>query len=186
MVLVVVVTAFGVPLVNGQGPKTKEASKGMPSIAEISSFTVIGIEGRTTNAREAAGRGIIPGMWQRFFGEGILQEIPGRVGANICAVYFDYASDHNGEYSFLIGAKVKNGTSPPRNMVVKRIQGGEYAVITSGKGPLPKVVPAAWQKIFALEDEGKLKRAYQTDFELYDQRAQDPQDGQIDIYLGLK
>ena len=180
------VRKFSLPQADGQEPNAKETNKRMPSIRDISSFTAIGIAGRTTNASEASGNGIIPAMWQRFFGEGILQKIPSRDGAGIYAVYFDYASDHNGEYSFLIGAKVKDGAAAPSNMVAKRIEGGEYAVIASEKGPLPKIVPAAWQKIFALEDKGKLKRAYRADFELYDQRAQDPQDGQIDIYLGLK
>jgi len=71
-------------------------------------------------------------------------------------------------------------------MVAKHILAGQYAVITTEKGPFPKVIPAAWQQVFKLEDEGKLERAYQTDFELYDQRAQDPQNGQVDIYVGLK
>ena len=39
-----------------------------------------------------------------------------------------------------------------------------------------------------IEDQGQLggKRAYNTDFEVYDQRARDPQDSQIDIYVGVK
>ena len=121
--------------------------------------TVIGIEGRTTNIREAGGNGIIPAMWERFFAEGILQKIPGRIDAALYAVYSNYASDHKGEYSFLIGARVKDGTLAPSNMIVKRIQAGQYTVITSEKGPFPKIVPGAWQKIFALEDEGKMQRS---------------------------
>ncbi len=149
-------------------------------------FVVIGIEARTTNAREATADGIIPRQWQRFFQEGILDKIPRKAGSNIYAVYFDYASDRNGEYIFVIGAMVKEGTTPPAGMVAKRIPAGQYAVLTSDKGPLPKVVPGEWQKIFKLEDDRKLTRAYQTDFEIYDQRAQDPQNAQIDIYIGLK
>lgn len=153
---------------------------------EISGFTVIGIEVRTTNAKEATSEGIIPKQWQKFFGQGTQQKILNRVGSDVYAVYSDYASDHNGEYSFLIGAKVKDGTAPPSGTVSKRVLAGKYAIITSDKGPFPKVVPAIWQKIFGFEDEGKLKRAYHTDFELYDQRAQDPQNGQIDVYIGVK
>jgi len=148
-------------------------------------FTVIGIETRT-NAKEATSEGLIGKQWQRFFSEGIPQRIPNKIDSNFYAVYSHYASDHNGEYSFLIGAKVKEGTSPPSGMVAKRVRTGKYAVITSDKGPFPRVVPAAWMKIFSFEDEGKVKRAYQTDFELYDERAKDPQNGQIDIYIGLK
>jgi predicted transcriptional regulator YdeE len=63
---------------------------------------------------------------------------------------------------------------------------GDYAVFTTDKGPLAEILPAAWQKIFKLEDEGKLKRTYQTDFEVYDERAQDPQNAQVDIYIGVR
>lgn len=155
-------------------------------LTQIPAFTVIGVEARTTNAKEAPEAGIIGKQWQKFFAEGIPQAIPNRLGSNFYAVYSDYASDHNGEYSFLIGAKVKDGTEPPPGLVAKHISAGSFAVITSDRGPFSKVVPAAWQKIFTLEDESKLKRAYRADFELYDQRAQDPQNGQIDIYIGVK
>ena len=152
----------------------------------IASFTVIGIEARTTNAKEATAEGIIGKQWQKFLGEGVLDQIPDRMDRNVYAVYSDFASDHHGEYSLLIGAKVKDGTAPPTDMVAKRIGAGQYGVFTSDKGPFAKVVPWLWQKIFRLEDAGTLKRAYQTDFELYDQRAQDPQNGQLDIYVGMK
>src|SRR5215469_13522455 len=140
----------------------------------IASFTVIGIEARTTNAKEATAEGIIGKQWQKFFGEGVLDRIPDRMDRNVYAVYSDFASDHHGEYSLLIGAKVKPETAPPADMVARHIRAGRYRVFTSEKGRFAKVVPSLWQKIFRLEDAGTLKRAYQTDFELYDQRAQDP------------
>jgi predicted transcriptional regulator YdeE len=39
-----------------------------------------------------------------------------------------------------------------------------------------------------LEDQAQLggKRAYKTDFEVYDQRAGNPQDSQIDVYVGVE
>lgn len=154
--------------------------------ADIPAFLVVGIKTRTSNAKEATAEGAIPRQWERFFQHGILGQIPNRVGSNIYAVYSDYASDHNGEYSYIIGAMVKDGTAPPTGMAVKRVPAGQYGVLTSEKGRLPKVVPEVWRKLWKLEDSGMLKRAYQTDFEIYDQRAQDPQNGQVDIYVGLK
>jgi predicted transcriptional regulator YdeE len=154
--------------------------------ADIPAFTVIGIEGRTTNAKEATADGIIPKQWQKFFQEGILAKIPNRTGSNIYALYTDYASDRNGEYSFVIGAMVKDGTAAPAGMIAKHVSAGRFAVITTDKGPLPNVVPAAWQAIWKMEDDGRLKRSYQTDFEIYGQRSQDPQNAQVDTYVGLK
>lgn len=115
-----------------------------------------------------------------------MNKVPNKDGSNLYAVYSDYASDHNGEYSFMVGAPVKRGTAAPSGMVATHVPAGKYAVITTDKGPFPKVIPEAWGRIFQLEAEGKLNRTYQTDFELYDERALDPQNGQVDIYIGIR
>jgi predicted transcriptional regulator YdeE len=81
---------------------------------------------------------------------------------------------------------VRERITPPAGMVAKRVPGGRYAVMTSNKGPLARVVRETWKKVWELEEGGKLGRAYQADFEIYDQRAQDPQNAQIDLYVGLK
>jgi predicted transcriptional regulator YdeE len=179
---------LGLALVSGneQRRMTPDAIDNTITRAKIPGFTVIGIEARTNNAKESTPNGIIPKQWQRFFSEDIPARIPNKTEPNFYAVYSDYASDHNGEYTYLVGAAVKEGTAAPTGMVVKRVPAGQYAVFTTEVGPFAKVVPAAWQRIFKLEEEGKLKRAYMTDFEVYDQRAQNPQNAQIDIYVGLK
>ena len=172
---------------NDERPITNDASKdSIMTRTEVAGFSVIGIETRTSNAKEATPEGVIPRQWQRFFQEGIADKIPNKIGGNLYAVYSDYASDHNGEYSFLIGAKVKEGTVPPQGMVARTIPTGHYALFTSENGPLAKVVPQAWMEIFKLEDEKKIQRTYKVDFELYDQRSRDPQNAQVDLYLGIK
>jgi len=113
-------------------------------------------------------------------------KIPDKSGSNLYALYSEYASDHNGEYTFTVGAPVKFGTAAPAGMILKQIPAGRYAVLSTEKGPFPKVIPEAWQRIFKLEDEGKLKRIYQIDFELYDERALDPLNAQVDLYIGVK
>jgi predicted transcriptional regulator YdeE len=172
-------------IAHGQQTTTNKR-KGAPiTRADLPAFTVIGIEARTTNAKEATSDGAIPKQWQKFFQEGILGKIPNKASQNIYALYTDYASDRNGEYNFVIGAMVKDGTIAQEGMVVKHVPAAHYAVLTIEKD-LPKVVPDAWLALWKLEDEGKLKRAYQSDFEIYDQRSQDPQNAQVDIYIGLK
>jgi predicted transcriptional regulator YdeE len=111
--------------------------------------------------------------------------IANRADANLYAVYTDYAADRNGEFSFAIGVRVNTGAPPP-GMVLKKIPAGDYALITSEKGPVAKVVVAAWQQVWALEDKAQLARAYKADFEVYDSRATDPQNSQVDLYVGLK
>jgi len=159
-----------------------------PRIVEQQEFSVIGIQARTSNAKEVTGGGAIPKQWDRFFKEGIADKIPNKVDSAIYAVYTDYASDYNGEYDFIIGMKVSSVSGVPPGMVAKQIPSGRFAVITSVKGPVAQVVPKAWQHVWSLEDNKQLGgvRAYKADFELYDQRSQNPQDSQVDLYVGLK
>jgi len=160
----------------------------MPKKTHQDEIVVVGIEARTTNAKEMAGAGVIPAHWQKFFHDGIAGKIPNKIDSTIYAVYSDYASNLNGEYSFFIGVRVPDKSAVPAGMVLKTISAGEYAVIVSEEGPASKVVPAAWQQIWALEDEGQLggKRAYKTDFEIYDGRAADPEHTRVEIRVGLK
>jgi len=158
------------------------------SIVERDGFLVIGIEARTSNAKETTPEAVIPRHWDRLFKEGVLGGIPDKADSDIVAVYTDYASDKGGEYTYLLGAKVADASVVPKGMVVKKIPRSRYAVFTTDKGPVAKVVSAAWREIWELEDHAGLggQRAYQADFEVYDQRSRDPQNSQADIYVGLR
>lgn len=154
--------------------------------ADRAGFALIGISVRTNNAKEATPDGVIPGQWQKLFGEGLLGKIPNQTESVLYAVYTDYAGDHTGDYTYIIGLPVREGTPPPEGMVATHVLAGQYAKFTTAQGPFAKIIPAAWQHIFSLEEQGKLKRVYQTDFEVYDQRSQDPENAQLDIYVGVK
>jgi predicted transcriptional regulator YdeE len=159
-----------------------------PRIVELQEFSVIGIQVRTNNAKEMTGGGAIPKQWASFFKGAIADKIPNKVDSTICAVYTNYASDHNGDYDFIIGMKVSKVSDVPPGMVVKTVRKGKYAVVTTARGPVSQVVPKAWQRVYSLDDSEQLggARAYKADFELYDQRSQNPQDSQVDLYVGLK
>jgi predicted transcriptional regulator YdeE len=135
--------------------------------ALIEGFTVVGIEARTENVREMAGTGIIAKQWGRFIGENLLAQIPNRSDGAILAVYSDYEGDKDGEYSFMIGARVKAALGIPAGMMARKVPAGHYAVFTSERGPVEK-------------------RAYSADFEIYDERARDPKNAQVDIYVAVK
>jgi predicted transcriptional regulator YdeE len=157
-------------------------------VVHQTAFSVIGITIRTNNAKEASSDGVIGKQWQKFFQEGVPEKIPGRVDNNFYALYSDYANGHSGEYSVTIGSRVADGTPVPAGLVLKTVPAGNYAVVTSEKGPVAKVVVAAWQRVWEMEDKHEFAspRAYKTDFELYDQRGADPQNSQVDLYIGLK
>ena len=158
-----------------------------PKVASQDEFTVIGIAARTTNAKEMTPDGVIGKQWMRIFQEGVLGKIPNKADASIIAVYTDYASDHNGEYTYLLGARVTSDAQVPEGMVAKKIPGGKFAVFTSDKGPAPQVVPAIWIKVNSLPQNAVGgDRLYRADYEIYDERARDPGNLQVDVYVGIK
>lgn len=158
-----------------------------PKIVEQAGFTVIGISARTRNADEMSGKGVIGQQWARFMKEDLLGKIPNKADSNVLAVYTDYESDANGAYTFLLGAKVNSAESVPAGMAAKRIPAGRYAVFTTEKGALAKVVPETWSRIWALPKSAPGgNRSYQADYELYDQRAADSQSAQVDVYVGIR
>ena len=159
-----------------------------PRRAEQKQFSVIGIEVRTNNSRERSGQGEIPKQWERFFREGVLGKIPGKADSNIVVVYFNYQSGKTGDYDYLIGARVNDASTVPPGMRLKTIPSGRYAIVTTAIGPVGKVVADAWQKIWSLDEKSGLGgiRAYEADFEIYDDRSRDPKNSRVDIYVGLK
>jgi predicted transcriptional regulator YdeE len=148
---------------------------------------VVGISIRTSNANEMSGKGVIPQQWDRFTNERLLGKIPNKVDSNILAVYTDYESDGHGAYSFMIGARVNSTEDVPLGMVATKVPAGRYAVFTSEKGFVGKVVPQTWSRIWAIPKSSPGgNRTYRADFEVYDQRAADPQNAEVDIYVGIK
>ena len=158
-----------------------------PKVVQQASSIVVGISARTSNAKEMTADGIIGKQWGRFMQEGLLGKIPHKADTNIVAVYTDYASDNHGAYTYLLGARVTSDADVPAGMVAKKIPAGRYAVFTSERGPAPKVVPEVWQRINSLpKPMAGGDRAYGADFEVYDERAADPQHMQVDVYVGMK
>jgi predicted transcriptional regulator YdeE len=158
-----------------------------PKVVEQEAFTFIGIAVRTSNAKEMTGEGVIGKQWARMIQGGSFEQIPHKADGLPIAVYTDYASDHEGEYTFLIGARVTSDTDVPPDMVARKIPGGKFAVFTSEKGPAPQVVPALWTKINSLAKTAVVgERTYRADYEIYDQRALDPQNTVMDVYVGIR
>ena len=117
-----------------------------PKPAEQTAFDVIGIEVRTNNAQEATSGGAIPQQWQRLYMQGVLDQIPGRLDQSVVAVYTKYASDWNGDYNYILGARVKPGTKAPAGMVAVSVPAGKYVEFTSARGPHRKSSPTSGKK----------------------------------------
>lgn len=157
-----------------------------PQTSKRASFDVIGISVRTNNGAESGADGQIPKTWQRLFAEGLLNNIPDRADDGVVAVYSKYASDANGDYTFTLGAKVKPGTKPPNGMVAITVPAGKYLEFDSAKGPGAEVIPATWRQIYGyFQDPSNPLRAYNTDFEIYEDLS-DPNAMQGHIFIGVK
>ncbi|MFI8685853.1 GyrI-like domain-containing protein [Rossellomorea sp. NPDC077527] len=138
---------------------------------------------RTTNKDEMNGEGGIPQLWDDFYQNKVLDTIPNKKDSKILAVYTDYETDENGVYTFALGTEVDhNETLNGLEMI--EIPEGKYIVFTTKRGPIPDVIVETWQEIWKWSEE--YERAYQTDFELYDERAKDPNNSQVDIYISVK
>ena len=148
---------------------------------------IVGIEVRTSNQAEMSGSGKIGAHWQKFFKENVADRIPHAVSDDIFAIYMDYESDVNGEYSFVLGKQVSSFDDMPSELIRKVLPASKYAAFTTAKGPMPGIVIAAWQHIWSLSgaDLGG-ERAYRADFEVYDQRSADPMQAEVEIFISVK
>jgi predicted transcriptional regulator YdeE len=141
-------------------------------------FHVAGYAVRTSNSDIAK----ISNVWSNFLQADLASLVPIRIGQEIYAVYFDYENDHTGSYTFLLGVKVPSSEAIAPGTSGVEIQAGDYAVVTTAKGPAHEVVPAAWLQIWN-NKELESARAYKADFEVYGDKAADPNDAQVEIYL---
>lgn len=158
-----------------------------PVMTEKKDIKIIGIEVRTSNHAEMSGAGKIGAHWQKFFQENVAGQITNSVSDDIFAIYMDYESDVNGEYSFVLGKQVDSFTVVPAGLVAKVLPASKYSVFTTPKGPMPNVVIEAWQHIWSLSAaQLGAERAYRADFEVYDHRSADPGNTQIEIFISVK
>jgi predicted transcriptional regulator YdeE len=150
---------------------------------------LMGISVRTNNADEIAiENGKIVPCLQRYFGEQLAEKIPFRkkAGSTLC-VYTGYESDHTGAYTYFVGEEVSSHDQVPEGLEKLVIPPQTYVKFTNGPGPMPAVVREPWFKIWQM-DENALggKRRFLADFEVYDERAQNPAQAIVDICIGIE
>src|SRR5882724_2824411 len=157
-------------------------------VIQAGGFDVIGIIVRTTNKAEMSTDGKIPAMWGELFNKGIIDKIPNKADSNITVLYYDYTNGKDGEYTYLIGAKVNSIKSVPEGMVSKNVPPGKYAFFTSERGPIAQVVQNIWKHIWEVpKDRPGGDRTFKVDYEVYEPaRSQDPQNSQTDVYIAIK
>lgn len=159
------------------------------SIEKLEKIKLVGITVRTSNASEMNPMTAKIGLtMERFFGEGLQNKIANRKKpGTVFAVYTDYESDEHGAYSYFLGEEVHSFDKVEPELQMLTISPQTYVKLTAGSGKMPDVVVDMWKNIWKMNaaDLGG-QRAYQADFEVYDERSQDPNNAILDIYVGLK
>jgi predicted transcriptional regulator YdeE len=148
----------------------------------LDEITLIGLSLKTKTTNANGQSGIDCGnLWQEFEKERYSDKIPGKLTNEILAVYHQYEGDHHKPFSYFIGCKVKAGTKVPQGLDGLIIPKGIYQQIQA-KGEMPGCVASTWKDIWT----SKIRRAYQADFEVYDERSKDWSDAEVEIFLSIK
>ena len=132
----------------------------------VQPIAIAGITVRTTNAAEFnPATGKIPGLWGRFFSEGLYDKLPGRLtdspASPVYGVYSGYESDYMGAFDVTAGV----AASPTNSQLM--LQAGEYLVF-SATGPMPQTVLQTWGVVWQyFQSNPDVKRSYATDYEAY-------------------
>lgn len=158
-------------------------------LAHKSEIKLIGLSARTNNKNEMdSQKAKIGESAGRYWSQNIASQIPNRKNPGVTlAVYTEYDSNEHGDYTYFIGEEVKSFENIPSGLQKLIIPTSKYQKFTTLSGKMPDVVINAWQQIWKMSpDDIGGKRAYQADFEVYDERARDPASTSLDIYIGIK
>ena len=138
----------------------------------IKGFSVI-----TNNHAEFSPKGKIPALWQRFDSS---IPVDYRGGERVYGVYFNYESDHTGDFSVLAGF---DGDTVPEHLKIESITipAGKYLVF-SRQGEMPQIAIDVWSDIWRYFTHAvtEYERAFTVDFEHYVNA------NHIDVYMAIK
>ena len=151
------------------------------STQKISPFSVIGISVRTTNENNQSAKDI-PALWNRFITESIAGQIPNKTGSSVYCIYTDYEKDHTKPYTTILGCKVLNLDTIPEGMVGKNFDEADYTTFVAAGNIHEGIVFNEWVKIW----NSDLPRAFTADFEVYGEKAQNPENAEVDIFIAVK
>jgi len=147
-----------------------------------SEFKLIGLKLDKKTTNEGGKSSIDCGsLWQKFERENLVERIPDKLSEEIYAVYFDYEGDHTKPFSYFIGCKVKMDTDVLKGMDSLLVPSENYAMVIA-KGKMPDCVANSWKEIW----NSNIERAYNFDFEKYDERSKDWSNAEVEIFVSAK
>ncbi|MFC5735281.1 AraC family transcriptional regulator [Cytobacillus gottheilii] len=169
------------PLIGGLKMKPKLLAK--------PAFHIIGYELKTKN-QDGQNNQDIPEFWQQYMKNKLGAAIPDPLHQNeeygICT---DFNSS-SGEFVYVIGMEVAEGTIAPEGLVYRSFPEQEYAVFTTPKASeemFTASIQSTWNYIFT---DWFPKSGYEhngtIEFEFYDERCYGTEDKEMDIYIPVK
>lgn len=166
-------------------PKTKKGDIIMtePKIIKKEGFLVIGpATGTTTEDEENFKR--IPNFWRECIQNRFYESIP---GTKEKSPLYGICLDQKGKkFTYMIAVEVNSLEAVPDNMIGREIPKARYAVFTA-KGPVTQSVQDMTRYIYGEWISGSGYTLAETpDFELYDERYNEGDDCEVDIYVPVK
>ncbi len=159
------------------------------SLINLEEIKLVGITARTNNTDEMnPEKGKIGPTLETYFSKNLADKIQNRKspGKTFC-IYTEYESDETGEYTYFVGEEVTSFEGVDASFETLTIPMQSYAKFDIGPGQMPQICIETWQKIWKMDksDFGS-DRNYIADFEIYDERSQNPENCVFDIYIGVK
>ena len=155
-----------------------------PVLTGHKGFRVAGRAARTSGTAEASVTGAkIPGLWSEHRAAGGSASIPDAMDAAVSiAVYADYASDHLGKYTVLVGSAVLATPDAASDVDTLEIPDGSFLLFTAS-GSMPVALAETWQRIWDYFDgDVPYARAYSADFEVHHADIPD----RVDVYVSVR
>ena len=157
---------------------------------ELGELMLVGLTARTNNANEMnPNTSKIGALAGSYWESQVANGFQNRTNPGVTySIYTEYESDEHGEYTYFIGEVVvsldNQDLSQFQTLVIPK---SSYQKFTTAPGEIPNIVISSWQEIWGMnESDFGGRRQYIADFEVYDERAQNPNAAVIDIYIGIR
>lgn len=146
----------------------------------IEEFFIIGLSIRTTNENNQSATDI-PALWNKFMTENTIENIPNKIDNAIYSIYTEYEKDYTKPYTTILGCKVSSLDNIPTGMTGKTIAKETYKQFTAKGNLADGIVIQKWIEIWNTD----LNRKYTADFEIYGEKASNPENAEVPIFIAL-
>lgn len=148
-------------------------------------FRIVGTR-ITTNNQEAMVEKTIEAAWGNFMKNALYNEISWKISNEIFWLYCHFEKDFtndsmNKNYDLVIGCKVSNDMVAPEWMVAIDVPEASY-MRYEAKWAMPDAVIHTWEKIWT---NPNLQKNYTFDYEVYWEKAQNWDQSEAEVFVGV-